>query len=121
MAQVTHVEWPAGDADRLQSFLEGLFGWQFDSPMEGMDYRMARAGEQQGAAVYPPDDGHRGLMVYYDVGDIDAHVAKVRELGGQSDDKMPVPGMGWFSQCTDPEGNRFGLWQTDSSAQMPQG
>jgi predicted enzyme related to lactoylglutathione lyase len=121
MAQVTHVEWPAGDADRLQGFLEGLFGWEFGSPMEGMDYRMARAGEQQGAAVYPPDDGHRGLMVYYDVDDIDAHVAKVRELGGQSDDKAPVPEMGWFAQCTDPEGNRFGLWQTDPSAQMPQG
>jgi predicted enzyme related to lactoylglutathione lyase len=24
--------------------------------------------------------------------------------------------MGWFSICTDPEGNEFGLWQTDDSA-----
>ena len=31
MPQVTHVEWPAGDADRLQSFLEGLFGWEFEN------------------------------------------------------------------------------------------
>jgi predicted enzyme related to lactoylglutathione lyase len=29
---------------------------------------------------------------------------------------MPVPGMGWFSTCTDPHGNEFGLWQHDTSA-----
>ena len=119
MPQVTHVEWPAGDADRLQGFLESLFGWEFSSPMEGMDYRMARTGEQEGAAVYPGEK--RGLLVYYDVDDIDAYVAKARDAGGEAEDKMPVPGMGWFSQCKDPEGNAFGLWQTDSSAPTPEG
>jgi predicted enzyme related to lactoylglutathione lyase len=29
---------------------------------------------------------------------------------------MPVPSMGWFAACKDPEGNAFSLWQTDSSA-----
>jgi predicted enzyme related to lactoylglutathione lyase len=33
---------------------------------------------------------------------------------------MPVPGMGWFSLCTDTEGNDFGLWQTDPNASMPE-
>jgi uncharacterized protein len=82
--------------------------------MEGMDYRMARTGEQEGAAVYPADQ--RGLLVYYGVDDIDGCIAKVRDSGGQGDDKMPVPGMGWFSRCQDPEGNVFGLWQNDTSA-----
>jgi predicted enzyme related to lactoylglutathione lyase len=45
----------------------------------------------------------------------------VRDSGGEADDKMPVPGMGWFAQCKDPEGNSFGLWQTDSSAPTPEG
>ena len=27
-------------------------------------------------------------------------------------------GMGWFSTCTDVEGNEFGLWQNDTSASM---
>ena len=106
MPQVTHVEWPAGDADRLQAFLEGLFGWQFDSPMEGMDYRMARTADNEGAAVYPGEK--RGLMVYYDVDDIDAHVVKVRDSGGEAEDKMPVPSMGWFSQCRTPRATPSG-------------
>jgi predicted enzyme related to lactoylglutathione lyase len=121
MPHVTHVEWPAGDADRLQGFLEGLFGWSFNSPMEGVDYRMAQASENQGAAVYPSEDSSRGLMVYYDVDDIDGCIAKVSELGGKSDEKMPVPGMGWFSRSQDTEGNTFGLWQTDPSAPTPEG
>jgi predicted enzyme related to lactoylglutathione lyase len=119
MPHVTHVEWPAGDADRLQAFLEGLFGWEFGSPMEGMDYRMARTSDQEGAAVYPADQ--RGLLAYYDVDDIDGCVAKAKDLGGKADDKMPVPGMGWFSRCEDTEGNAFGLWQTDASAPQPEG
>jgi predicted enzyme related to lactoylglutathione lyase len=118
MPQVTHVEWPAGDADRLQGFLEGLFGWEFGSPMEGMDYRMAQTGEQEGAAVFPSEE--RGLLVYYDVDDIDGSIAKVRESGGEGEDKMPVPAMGWFSRCKDPEGNAFGLWQSDTSASAPE-
>jgi uncharacterized protein len=120
MAEVVHVEWPAGDADRLQKFLEGLFDWQFKRMME-MDYRMAQAGGQEGAAVYASDDDKRGLMAYYGVDDIDGKVARVRELGGESEDKIPVPGMGWFSRCEDTEGNAFGLWQNDESAAAPEG
>jgi len=48
--------------------------------------------------------------------DIDATRGKVQELGGQAEDKMPVPGYGWFAACTDTEGNAFSLWQSDESA-----
>jgi predicted enzyme related to lactoylglutathione lyase len=115
-ARVVHVEFPAGDADRAQSFYESLFGWEFSRPMAEMDYRMVDAGEGQGAAVFPSDSGDRGLRVYFGVDDIDSQLANVRELGGQAEDKMPVPSMGWFAACKDPEGNAFSLWQTDSSA-----
>jgi predicted enzyme related to lactoylglutathione lyase len=56
------------------------------------------------------------LKVYFGVDDIEAALAQVRELGGQADDKGPVPGMGWFAACKDPDGNAFSLWQSDSSA-----
>jgi len=114
-----HFEIPAQDTNRAREFYGNLFGWQFDSPMPEMDYRMARTADSEGAAVYPAEK--RGLLVYYDVDNIDAHVAKVRDSGGEAEDKMPVPNMGWFSQCKDPEGNSFGLWQTDSSAPVPEG
>jgi len=40
----------------------------------------------------------------------------VRKLGGQAEEKAPVPGHGWFAVCKDTEGNPFHLWQSDSSA-----
>jgi predicted enzyme related to lactoylglutathione lyase len=115
-ARVVHVEFPAQDADREQGFYEGLFGWQFSQPMPEMDYRMVDLGEGQGAAVFPSDSGATGLKVYFGVDEIDDAVGQVRELGGQAEDKMPVPGMGWFAACKDPDGNAFSLWQSDSSA-----
>ena len=47
---------------------------------------------------------------------IDATRARIQELGGQAEDKMPVPGYGWFAACRDTEGNAFSLWQSDASA-----
>ena len=52
----------------------------------------------------------------FDTADIDASIAKVRELGGSADEKQPVPTHGWFSACKDTEGNSFSLWQSDQNA-----
>ncbi len=113
--EVVHYEIAAADVDRAQRFWSGLFGWQFgESAMPGMEYRMARTGEESGAALYPGETGHPN--VYFGVDDIDAATAKVRELGGSAEEKQSVPSMGWFVACKDSEGNAFSLWQSDSSA-----
>jgi len=113
--EVVHYEISASDVDRAKRFWEGVFGWSFgDSAMPGMDYRMARVGENAGAALMPGEPGHP--HVYLDTDDIDASIAKVRELGGDAADKQPVPTHGWFAACTDSEGNAFYLWQADSNA-----
>jgi predicted enzyme related to lactoylglutathione lyase len=113
---ITHYEIAAADVDRAKRFWEGVFGWSFgDSVMPDGDYRMARIAEGSGAALSSyGEPGHPN--VYLDVDDIEASLAKVRELGGSGGDKQPVPGMGWFAACTDSEGNAFSLWQTDASA-----
>jgi predicted enzyme related to lactoylglutathione lyase len=81
---------------------------------------MTQFSETTGGAIYEPDPpDKRGMRVYFDVDDINAGNARVKELGGEADDAQPVPGMGWFSTCKDPEGNEFGLWQTDPNASMP--
>jgi predicted enzyme related to lactoylglutathione lyase len=81
---------------------------------------MAQLADQQGAAITNMEAGKRGTRPYFSVDDINAGAARVKELGGESDDPMPVPSMGWFATCRDPHGNEFGLWQTDPSAPMPE-
>ncbi len=100
--QMVHYEIVVKDADAAQAFWGGVFGWQFGPAMPEVDYRT-------GETKSHPN-------VYLNVDDIDASIAKVRELGGQAEDKSPVPTHGWFSACTDPEGIAFHLWQGDASA-----
>ena len=59
------------------------------------------------------EPGKRGARPYFAVDDINAGVARVKELGGEAGEPMPVPNMGWFATCNDPHGNEFGLWQND--------
>lgn len=115
--EIVHFEVPAADADRASGFWGGLFGWNIGaSAMEGFDYRMFQVNDKLGGAVMPSDKAGTGVIIYYDTDDIDASVAKVRELGGTADDKQPVPTHGWFAACKDTEGNPFSLWQGDSNA-----
>jgi predicted enzyme related to lactoylglutathione lyase len=81
-----------------------------------MDFRMAQAGESMGAAIFASEDRTGYPNYYFATDDIDASSVKVRELGGDAEGKMPVPGHGWFAACHDSEGNAFHLWQQDSSA-----
>ena len=113
--KVVHVEISAADVDRAQGFWSGVFGWNVGaSMMPDFDYRMFQSAEDQGGAFMPGEPGT--LRIYLDVDDIDAAMAKVQELGGSTEDKMPVPGHGWMAHCHDTEGNAFSLWQGDSSA-----
>jgi predicted enzyme related to lactoylglutathione lyase len=118
--QMVHLEIPASDTGKAREFWSGLFGWEFQA-FEGSptEYLMTRFSETTGGAIMEADDSTRGPRVYFDVDDINAGAARVKELGGESSDPMPVPGMGWFATCKDGEGNDFGLWQTDESASMP--
>ena len=117
--QPVHVEIPADDTGKATAFWNSLFGWQFQA-YEGSpsDYLMTRFSEASGGAVYKPDGATQGMRVYFDVDDINVSAGRVRELGGEAGEPMPVPTMGWFAYCTDVSGNEFGLWQNDPSASM---
>jgi predicted enzyme related to lactoylglutathione lyase len=112
-----HFEIPASDTSRAREFYRNLFGWEWQT-MEGpVEYHMTRTSEDTGGAIFSGDPG--AIRPYFDVDDINAGVARVRELGGSADDPQPVPTMGWFATGADTEGNPIGLWQTDPDAQMP--
>jgi predicted enzyme related to lactoylglutathione lyase len=119
--QIVHIEIPADDTEQSQKFWGSLFGWQFQAFPGPSEYHMTRLSDNQGAAITNMEPGKKGTRAYFDVDDIKVGVARVNELGGQAGDPMPVPNMGWFSTCTDPHGNEFGLWQNDESAPMPEG
>ena len=117
---------PSRDPDKAIEFYTENLGFEklVDIPFgDGLRWvEVALPGAQTTLALVPPREGDPvgvNVPVALDTDDIDASVAKVRELGGTADDKQAVPAQGWFSACTDTEGNKFSLWQADTSA-MPE-
>ena len=111
---IVHFEINAKDANRAKRFYSSLFGWKYkDSEIPGIEYYLIE-GVNPGGAINPLQQ-EQGPVVYFDTDDIDASIAQVRDLGGKSDDKMPIPSQGWFAACVDTEGNKFSLFQNDPS------
>ena len=75
--------------------------------------------EGRGAHVwsaFPADTEYwpaeKQAMVNYVVGDLDAMLAQLRAAGVEVDDAThELDGIGRFGWATDPEGNRFELWE----------
>ena len=66
-------------------------------------------------STFPADTNYFGtpspFMVNYRVRDLDAMLAQLRAAGAKVDDKVEDYDYGRFGWATDPEGNRFELWQ----------
>lgn len=123
--RVLYMEFPAGDVERARQFWSGVLGWQFGSGLtDEFDYRMAQVGPGTGVALTPADEpGHPN--VYLETTDLDAALARARQLGGEAGEIREVPARitaeipsaslhGRFAACKDSEGNTFHLWQRNA-------
>jgi len=111
---IVHFEINAKDANRAKRFYSSLFGWKYkDSDIPGVEYYLIDGTTPAGAIN--PMQPEPGPVVYFDIDNIDKSIATVRDQGGKADDKMPIPGQGWFAACVDTEGNKFSLFQNDPS------
>jgi predicted enzyme related to lactoylglutathione lyase len=120
-APVVHFEIPAKNPETLSGFYTGIFGWKIEK-VPGMDYWMVNTKSAQeapginGGLMKKMHDNHTPTN-YIDVKSVDEWSKKVTSAGGTiAVSKSPVPGMGYFAVCFDPEGNVFGLWQNDPTA-----
>ena len=127
---IVHFEIPADQPERAVKFYQDLFGWniqKYEGAAGGIEYWTVRTvpTDEKGMPTRPGVNG--GLMPrmypgqavvnYINVEDVDEFAGKAERLGAKvMMPKSPVPGMGWFAQLTDPEGNVFAIWQTDSNA-----
>jgi predicted enzyme related to lactoylglutathione lyase len=120
--KIVHVEIAADDTQKAMKFWGEIAGWQFKNYAEGAEgapeYNMFEG--EPGGAIYPSEDGATGILVYFETDDIDSELNGIRDAGGTTEDKMPVPSMGWFAHAKDPSGNKFGVWQSDENAPVPE-
>jgi uncharacterized protein len=120
LSKIVHFEIPAKDTGRAREFWGSLFGVQFQTYEGPTEYHMFQNDDQTGGGIYPQQQGETGLITYFAVEDIDAKRQEIEQLGGKTEEKAPVPGMGWFARAEDTEGNSFSLWQNDENAPVPE-
>ena len=104
----------AADWQTAWNFYRELFGWQKADTDTGAvgTYQLFSVGGQTigGMFTKPPTVPVPFWLYYFNVGDIDAAVKRVKAGSGQIlDGPIEVPGGRWIVQCTDPQGAIFAL------------
>ena len=120
--RVVHFEVPYDDRERAHAFYAEAFGWTM-RPLPEMRYEMVTTGPSDEGPPSEPGFINGGLLerglpmtgpvIVLEVADIDACLAEVERLGGQTvSGRQPVDDLGYAAYFKDTEGNLMGLWQT---------
>lgn len=125
---IVHFEISADDPEALSKFYTSLFDWTIEA-MPEMDYHVVSTVETDDRGMPTQAGGINGgiskrsaadtysWLNYVNVDSLDRALDRAQTLGAKvKTGKSPVPGMGWFAVLTDPQGNVFGMWQTDPNA-----
>jgi uncharacterized protein len=120
--RVIHFEIQADDIERVKVFYEKTFNWQFNLMMSKekggmMDYWGIKTGPDDepginGGLYKRPEKKLYTYDCTIAVEDIDEAIENVRKNGGEiRREKDEIPGVGFFAQAADTEGNIFGILQ----------
>ena len=113
---VVHFEMMSKDPARVSDFYAKIFGWRVQNHPE-VNYRIVETGNKlgiNGGIVKPDREGPwPGNQIFYvAVDDLAKYRKKIEQAGGTIHvEEQEVPGMGWLSLFTDPEGRMNGLWK----------
>ena len=122
-----HAGWRelyAGDGDSAFAFYSKLFGWTKGEALDmgpmGTYQLFAIDGVPSGGMMTKPKEVSAPRWQYYfNVVDIDAVEARVKERGGQVlHGPMEVPGGSWIVQGSDPQGALFALLEPNLAQAM---
>ena len=105
----SHFEIGVTDAGRATTFFGELLGWTIHPMGDGAEGWVETDGIRGGLHQNDPSPG---VIVYFNVPDIEAALNTVSKLGGQPGTASPEEsGFGRFAECHDDQGTRFGLHQ----------
>ncbi len=120
MSRVVHFDISALDPEKLIDFYKSIFNWKFEKWGEGeMEYWLIDTGTGEpginGGMSKRQKDNY--VMITLSVDDMDKATDEIKKKGGKIlFEKSPIPGVGYFAQFEDPDGNMLGLMQSDKNA-----
>ena len=114
--KIVHWELMGADGKAMRAFYADMFGWKLDAVPGFGDYYMTTEAETglAGAVGQGSEDMPNYQVMYVEVPDIDAHMAKVEAAGGTTVvPRTVIPDTVIFGMFTDPAGNLVGLVEPD--------
>ena len=85
---ISFIEFGATDATATRGFLGQLFGWDFHPIREGPEGWFQTPSFKAGVHGNDPSPG---ILVFFAVTDLEAAIAKVKDLGGEADKATDEP------------------------------
>lgn len=120
-AELKHFEIPARNPNAEVEFYTKVFDWTIESqPGPFADYRTidTRTDGDVGGGIYKRKSDDQVVLNYFTVDDLDASADKITAAGGAVvEPRTAIKGIGYYGVFLDPEGNSFGLWVDDTSAE----
>lgn len=106
----------AENPNALAAWYREHLGVPVDEDQTYATFASSGSGEMTVWSAFPSDteyfgSGETPLMVNYRVRDLDAMLAQLRAAGVEVEDRVEEFDYGRFGWATDPEGNRFELWE----------
>ena len=120
--RITWLEMATTDTPSSATFYGELFGWPFETDPQ-MGYTMTAFDQGETGMGFSSVNEEQGVtpgsvLVYVDVADVDATIARAKELGAPILlDKMEIPTVGWMAIFGDLGGNRIGVMQRMAPAE----
>ena len=123
MPKIVHFELPFDDAERANRFYAEVFGWESHKWEGPQEYYLQQTGPEDepgiGGALAPRQNSANGggTQLVIGVDDLDAYIGRVADAGcAIVTPRTPIPGVGWFADFRDTEGNVLGMFQRDDGA-----
>ena len=122
MPRPVHFEISADDPEKAAEFYEKVLGWKVQKWDGAMDYWLLSTGEEgeagiDGGLMKRDEQTPSGTVNTVEVPDLDEYMEKATSAGGKVvAPRITVPGVGYMAYVMDPEGNVFGLMESDENA-----
>lgn len=117
MPRPGYFELAVENVERAAEFYKQAFGWNVHKWEGPMEYYTIQTGEGEpgiDGGLYQAQDGVARTINTLMVEDLDAVVEKINAAGGKIlQEKMPIPGVGYFALFMDTEGIMMSLMQND--------
>jgi uncharacterized protein len=122
----TYFDLTVPDVAQAKAFFERALNWRFEKIDMPYEYYRIQAGPESEPGIdggvgsvkdAPLSEGRPMTQVTIPVTNLEDVLARVVASGGTIvEQRMPIPGIGWYATCAEPGGLKFGLIEADAAA-----